>query len=59
MEIESPLPIIEILNYGIQLNKKNRQQRKKLIGVLLFQKAATRETKSTLHHFWLQLEVRN
>ena len=26
---------------------------------LLFQKTALRETKSTLHHFWLRLEVRN
>ena len=32
---------------------------KEIYWSLLFQKTALRETKSTLHHFWLRLEVRN
>ena len=45
------LLIIEILNHEREI--------KEIYWSLLFQKTALRETKSTLHHFWLRLEVRN
>ena len=45
------LLIIENLNHEREITE--------IYWRLLFQKTALRETKSTLHHFWLRLEVRN
>ena len=51
------------MNYKLALliieTRNHERGIKEIYWSLLFQKTALRETKSTLHHFWQRLEVRN